>query len=325
MKKDKYLDISLIVPVFNISSVVEKVLESIKIQTYPIREIIVIDNHSSDNSVDLIKKFIKNNKRMKIKLIERDRTYGISSSYNLGAKLSKSKYIVSLHSDSVLPTRNEIKKLVKPFEKDSKVVASYPFVVHTRNVWLKYNFWQKCLFGTVYGTERPSMNGKFDCYRKTDFLQIGGYDEKKFSPHIGTEDADMHHRLEKRGKVISSRARVVHVHGIDKNYSLKDWIARRKFLSVSYGRYIKMHANDMGLEVLLFFVNPLLVTCALLGFINYLFLVPVLLFPFIYFRKMFFDPAIFLNPRIILLPFILYFLIFYESFWLLESILFKKL
>ncbi len=324
MNKKNIIDISLLVPVYNVAPLINKVLESIKKQDYPIREIIVIDNHSSDNSVEVVKRFINKNRQMKIKLIQRDKTYGISASYNLGAKLAKGDYLISLHSDSILPTSKEVSRLIEPFLQDSNVITTYPLVVHPRDVWLTYNFWQKCLFGTVYATENPSMNGKFDCYKKSAFLKIGGYNEKRFHHGMGTEDADMHHRLGKEGKVVATKARVIHLHGFEKNYSLKDWIARRKFLSISYGRYIKMHAKDMGIVTGIFFIKPLLLASFLLGFLNPIFFLPVIFFPFIYFHRMFSDTAVLKNPRIVLLLLVVYFLIFYETFWLFESILFKK-
>lgn len=324
MKKEQILKISLLVPVYNVSTVIEKVLLSIKKQEYPIKEIIIIDNHSSDSSVDLIKKFIKKNKQMPFKLIEQNKTYGLSTSYNLGAKLAKGDYIVSLHSDSILPTSKEITRLVKPFLNDQAVIATYPFVVHLRKTWLTYNFWQKCLFGTVFGTERPSMNGKFDCYKRSVYLQIGGYDEKNFNNGMGTEDADMHYRLKKEGKAVATQARVIHLHGFEEKYSLKDFIARRKFLAISYGRYILMHAKDLGMKIGIFFIKPLIMLSVLL--INYypVSLLPFILFPFVYYRRMFREKTALRDPRIIALPFIIYYLIFYESFWLFQSILFKR-
>lgn len=324
MKNKQVIAISLIFPVYNVSTVVEVVLESVKTQEYPIHEIIIIDNHSSDNSVALIKAFIKKNKEMPIKLIEREKTYGISSSYNLGAKLAKTEYIVSLHSDSLLPSPKEITKLMEPFLQDTAVIATFPLVVHTRETWLTYNFWQKCLFATAFGTESPSMNGKFDCYKKSVYLQIDGYDEKKFNHSLGTEDADMHHRLEQQGKVVATKARVIHLHGFEKNYSLKDWVARRKFLAVSYGRYVSMHTKDMKFNTIFFMLKPLLVLATIAGFIYPVFFLPILVFPFVYFQKMFTDRAVFGNVRIFALPFILNFLVFYETYWFFYSIFLKR-
>lgn len=312
-------------PVYNVEGILLEVLESIRIQKYPIEEIIIIDNKSTDNSRKNAKEFKERNKNLVIKIIERDKTHGISSSYNLGAKLAKSKYFVTVHSDSKLPKNNELDKLMSPILKDTNVIASYPIVVHPKNVWLSYNFWQKCLFATVAGTEANSLNGKLDCYKKETFLKIGGYDEKRFSHFIGTEDADMHLRLKKEGKVAPTNARVLHLHGNDKNYSFKNWIDRRRFLSQSYGIYLKIHAKEMGTELIFFMIKPFLVFLSFLSFFNIIFIFPIILFPFFYMKRMFLEPSTLKDSRIVTLPFIIIFLIYYETYWMLKSLFFFRI
>lgn len=325
MVSNKKLKVSIIVPIYNVQSILYEVLESIKKQKYPVSEIIIIDNKSTDNSLEIAKKFKAINKNLVIKIIERDKTYGISSSYNLGAKLAKSKYFVTVHSDSKLPKNNELDKLMSPVLKDPNVIASYPIVVHPKNVWLSYNFWQKCLFATVAGTETNSLNGKLDCYKKETFLKIGGYDEKRFSHFIGTEDADMHLRLKKEGKVVPTNARVLHLHGNDKNYSFKNWVDRRKFLSQSYGIYLKIHAKEMGTELIFFMIKPSLVFLSFLVFFNIIFIFPIILFPFFYMKRMFLERSTLKDPRILFLPLILIFLTYFETYWMFRSLLFMRI
>ena len=324
INKQSQIPVSIIVPVYNAETILFDVLESIKKQKYPIGKIIIIDNKSTDNSLPVAHLFKKKNKKIDIKIIHREKTYGISASYNLGAKLAKSKYFVTIHSDSKLPTEYELSKLMSPILKDPEVVASYPIVVHPKNIWLTYNFWQKCLFATVAGTEANSMNGKLDCYKKETFLKIGGYDEKRFSHFIGTEDADMHHRLAKEGKVVSTKARVIHLHGNDPNYSMRNWIARRRFLAISYGKYLQFHAKDIKVEIVFFLIKPFLAFSTLLAFINIIFILPLLAFPFIYMYRMFIGRSTLRDPRILTLPFINIFLVYYESFWMLKSFLFMR-
>lgn len=322
---NKQIPVSIIVPVYNVEGILLDVLESIIRQKYPIKEIIIIDNKSTDSSLSVARTFENKYKNKKIKIIQRDKTYGISSSYNLGAKLVKTEYFVTLHSDSTLPTENEISKLMAPALKDPDVIAAYPFVVHPMDVWLSYNFWQKCLFATVAGKENPGLNGKFDCYKKEVFLKIGGYDEKHYSHFIGAEDANMHLRLKKEGKVVPTEARVLHLHGNNPDYSLKDWIDRRKFLAISYGRYLKIHAGDIKTDIIFFLIKPALVFLGFLSFISPFFIIPLVIFPFIYLRTMFLNKVTLLDPRILILPFIVIFLVFYETYWMLKSLFFIRI
>lgn len=269
-------------------------------------------------------KFKKVNKELDIKIIKRKKTYGLSSSYNLGAKMAKGDYLVTLHSDGKLPTKGELRKLINPFLKDSSVVATFPFVVHPRKLWLTYNFWQKCLFARVVDKEILSGNGKFDCYKKDAFLKLGGYDEERFAHTVGAEDADMHLRLKKEGKISPTKARVIHNHGVDKNCSLKDWLARRRFLAISYGRHLQLHLRDMKMQAFVFFIKPLLAFTSILSVWHLFFLVPVLLFPFIYMPRMFREPSTRNDPRILFVPMILIFFIYYETYWMLRSLLLMR-
>lgn len=326
MKRNINLSISVVIPMYNVESIVYEVLESVSKQDYPILEFILIDNHSADNSVRVAEEFKRDHKNLKLQIIKRKKTYGLSSSYNLGARRAKGDYVVTLHSDSTLPSRGELRKLVKPFLSDISVVATYPILLHPKDIWLTYNFWQKCLFARSVETEIPSMNGKFDCYKKSAFLKIGGYDEKHFSHFMGTEDADMRLRLQKEGKIIPTKARVIHLHGVDKNYSLSDWIARRKFLAISYGRFLRLHARDMKQEILAFLVKPLIaLTTPILSLIHPMFLFLLLVFPFVYAPKMFMERSTISDQRITMLPFIIIVLIYYETFWMLKSLLFFRI
>lgn len=322
----KQSTITIIVAIYNVESVLESVLQSIVSQTHPVAEVLLIDNRSTDRSVAVAERFIRRHKRVSIRIIRREKTYGISDSYNLGAELAKTEYIVTLHSDALLQTRYELSHLMKPFEKDPHgYVAAMPIVVHRKKEWDQYNFWQKCLFAHVVGSEQHALNGKFDAYKRVVFLSLGGYDTKHFSHFIGSEDADMHFRLKKAGRIAKTNARVVHLHGGDPSYGLHDWIARRKYLTIAYGRQLELHAKDMGLYSLVpFFVKPALALVSILALWNWVFILPLVLFPFIYMYHMFTDHLSRKDPQIMMLPFVVIYLVFAETLWMGYSIVFNR-
>lgn len=320
----KVLSISIIVPVYNAENVLWSSLSSIIRQDYPFQEIIIIDNHSLDNSMRIANRFKESHININIKIVRRKKSFGVSSSYNLGAKLAHGDYIVTFHSDSLLPSGQELRKLIRPFVDDIDVIATGPLLVHPRKIWLKYNFWQKCLLATAVGTEISSGNGKFDCYKKAIFINLGGFDEKRFTHSIGTEDADMNLRLAKIGKIVKTDARVIHNHPSEPMYSLNDWIARRKFLAISYGRHLQLHLKELKFALIYFLLKPILTLISLLIIFNPIFIVPIFLFPFLYMPKMFIEPSTLKDPRIFLLPFIIVLLVYYETFWELKSLFFMR-
>ncbi|MEK7060629.1 MAG: glycosyltransferase [Patescibacteria group bacterium] len=317
--------ISVIIPVYNVESILKEVLVSLIIQTYPIEEIILIDNHSDDKSVKVADEFIRTHKKIAIRIIKRKQTYGLSHSYNLGAKETKSEYIVTLHSDSMLPTKFELSRLMEPLIKNTvDYVAAMPIVVHRKQEWDTYNFWQKCLFAQVVGKEQHSLNGKFDAYRRVVFMSIEGFDIKNFNHYIGSEDADMNFRLASRGKIAVTNACVVHLHGKDANYSMQDWMKRRKFLAISYALQIRLHWRVMGVGFIPFLVKPMLVVLTVLSFLYPLLVLPLIIFPFWYMRTMFIDSVSRRDRNILLLPIVVICLVFLETFWMTKGLFVRR-
>lgn len=91
------IKISIIVPVYNTEIYIERCLESIICQNFKDIEIIIINDASTDNSLEKIKKFLLKDKR--IKLINKEKNEGLSSARNSGIKISKGEYILHIDSD----------------------------------------------------------------------------------------------------------------------------------------------------------------------------------------------------------------------------------
>jgi len=102
MKLEKL--VSVVMPVYNSEKYVAEAIESILNQTYKNFEFIIINDASTDNSLDIIKNFAKKDKR--IKLISNPKNYYISKSRNVGINLAKGDYIITHDSDDIsVPTR----------------------------------------------------------------------------------------------------------------------------------------------------------------------------------------------------------------------------
>lgn len=76
--------ISIILPVFNGANYINKCLGSLRLQSYKNYEVIIIDNNSNDNSIDLIQNFISLNKNIKINFLKNYTNIGFIGSINLG-------------------------------------------------------------------------------------------------------------------------------------------------------------------------------------------------------------------------------------------------
>jgi len=97
-----------------------KLIDNIK-EYRVINEIVVVDNKSTDKSVENLRK-IKN-----IKLIENEENYGFSKAINIGSKYLIDKYkecyIFISNSDIRISSEDDIKELINTFDKNIAVVG----------------------------------------------------------------------------------------------------------------------------------------------------------------------------------------------------------
>jgi glycosyltransferase involved in cell wall biosynthesis len=99
--------ISVIMPVYNSEKYLAKAIESILNQTYKNFEFIIINDGSNDSSVEIIKKYMKKDKR--IILIDRKENKGIVYSLIEGINQARGEFIARMDADDVsLPKRFEI-------------------------------------------------------------------------------------------------------------------------------------------------------------------------------------------------------------------------
>lgn len=100
IKKDYsfYNSISVLMSVFNSEDWLKYSIESILNQTYSKFEFIIINDGSTDNSLDIIKKY--KNLDSRIKLIDQ-KNIGLTKSLNKGLKLAETKWIARMDADDV--------------------------------------------------------------------------------------------------------------------------------------------------------------------------------------------------------------------------------
>lgn len=89
--------ISIILPVYNGENLIEKCINSILEQTYQNWELIIINDASTDNTINVIDTLCKDDSR--IKLINNEENYGVSRSRNLGIEEAIGEYITFIDAD----------------------------------------------------------------------------------------------------------------------------------------------------------------------------------------------------------------------------------
>jgi len=181
----------------------------------------------------------------------------------------------------------------------------------------------KYLLARAVNKKSPGMNDKFDCIKKSSFLQIGGFNTKFYGHNIGVgaEDADLHISLKKIGKVSLSEASVTHLHYLNNDYTFTDLAENRKLLARSYGRIARMRWRETGPAILVFSIKPILSILLLISLVYPLIFLIVLIFSIWYMKRMYLTIQNLREPLMIFLPLITIYFIVYESFWSIESFL----
>lgn len=184
--------VSVIITCFNSEKYIEKCLKGVLNQTYPIKEIIVIDGGSSDNTPKILSKF---SKYKKIKIIVQPKNFGLAKDRNTGILHSKSELVAFLDADCV-PHRNWLKELVKNIN-GNVVGASGRLIEKYKNTL--GDRWRVQHMSQDAGRKKIELNylpGNNNVYLRNVLIEVGMFDEYF---KTNGEDVDIGKRLREKG------------------------------------------------------------------------------------------------------------------------------
>lgn len=184
--------VSVIMGVYNCAKTVADTIESIQNQTFTDWEFVICDDGSADNSVEIVKEYAKNDKR--IILIQNEKNRGLPYTLNRCIENSSGEYCARMDADDLCdPTR---------FEKQVRFLDEHPqygFVSTRMKRFDEEGFYDlKKSAGVVAPTKMDLIKGS--CFshaasmiRKSSYEAVGGYRD---IPQIqGDEDYDLWFRL----------------------------------------------------------------------------------------------------------------------------------
>lgn len=105
--------VSIIIPTYNRAHLIGETLDSIVAQTYTYWECIIVDDGSTDDTVDVIHKYIEKDARFQYHIRPRDRPKGGNAARNYGFEVSKGEYIQWFDSDDLMYNDLLLKKVNK--------------------------------------------------------------------------------------------------------------------------------------------------------------------------------------------------------------------
>lgn len=187
--------VSIIIPVFNESAVIERCLNNLLDLKYRKFEIIIADDKSTDQTKVIVNDYIKRHPGAPIKLVRKKKNGGRGAAINLGVKHAVGEIVMAYDADCLLE-RDALHRLVKHFaDKSASAVAANVRILYDGSVLgllqqLEYlvSFRSK-KFNTVTNSE-VIIGGAGASYRRSVLLACGGFDER-----MKTEDIEFSMRL----------------------------------------------------------------------------------------------------------------------------------
>lgn len=157
-------ELSIIIPVYNVEEQLPSCLESVINQSFKDTEILVIDDASSDNSAEIVRKYAQKYKN--IKPVFFDRNTGVGHIRNYGIELSKGRYIGFVDSDDWIDLEY-YHKLLGAIKRDRSQIAICGIKTEYNNfksceIRYKYSF-HNCIDNAIALKLLTKSQG-YDCY-----------------------------------------------------------------------------------------------------------------------------------------------------------------
>ncbi|MEQ8927626.1 MAG: glycosyltransferase, partial [Fulvivirga sp.] len=181
--------LTIIIPFFNMGNYINEAVDSVVNCTYPNKNILIIDDGSTDiRSIEALKKIELSGK---VKVVRKENE-GLSATRNFGANIANGEYIAFLDADDK----------VEPsyYEKAIKLIRKYNNVSFV-GCWASY-FEGSDISWPSFNPEPPYLlahnmiNSSALVYKKNDFLSSGGNDRQMI---YGMEDYDSVINMVKNG------------------------------------------------------------------------------------------------------------------------------
>jgi len=229
-------EISVIIPVYNKEKYIQNTLESVLRQTFTDFEIIIIDDGSTDDSMDIATSF----KHPAIRIF-RQKNQGVSMARNKGASLAKGNILAFLDADDLwLPEHLEtLKKLSNKYPEAGFFATAYS---------IRYNHQlKKDFIGNFdktyhlipkfyqYSYEFPLFFTSNFAITKEVFLKTGG-----FKTGIHAEDTEYFLRLAYRNLLgYATKITMIHLHKTENSLATSYSIDKKTQLLKSFTQFEK--------------------------------------------------------------------------------------
>lgn len=229
--------VSVIITSKNEGDVIGNLLGSITKQTYKNIEVILIDNNSSDKTLDIARKYHK----VKVYTFGPER----SAQRNFGAQKAHGKYLLFLDADMEL-TSNVVASCVEVAEKGGIAGVVIPEQSIATNFWGKIKAFER----SFYNESGDPIMDAARFFSKDVFFEVGGYDETITGP----EDWDLSDTIRKKGyKVGRSKEKIYHH---EQTITLIGLFKKKFYYGLSADKYLRKQKVAVFSPKTVYFLRP---------------------------------------------------------------------
>ena len=231
--------ISVIIPTYNEESVILDCLTSLAKQTYKDYEIIVVDDGSTDKTLEIVKN---------VKILQQ-KHLGPGAGRNLGAKSAKGDILVFVDADMTFD-ENFLKMLIKPIlaGQSKGTFSKDEYVSNWDNVWARcYNLNEGWENKKRHPKNYPSTQKVFRAIKTSEFFKVGGFtaggynDDWSLSQKLGyeatiAEKAIFYHKNPEKLVEIFNHAK---------------WVGKRRYKLGVFGYMIALVRSSLPVSVVI--------------------------------------------------------------------------
>jgi glycosyltransferase involved in cell wall biosynthesis len=205
MTTNNKIGVSIVIPVRNGAQFIKETLSSISKQTYSEIEVIVVDDGSTDQTVEIVKKFMKEDSRFRI--VANSGGSGQEHASNYGISLTSSDWIANCDADD-LWCEDKLQRQIDYRDnwKDEMpllMLGTAAYLINEKgavvgslgtrpNTLEEYHHMRK-------HDEYFMLNNSSVFFKKSAFLDVNGYRED----YTGAEDTELNSRIAERGVVMN--------------------------------------------------------------------------------------------------------------------------
>lgn len=197
---------SVLVPAYNEEQFVSSCMNSLVSLLYTDKEIIVIDDASTDHTIQIVERFLDKG----VILVRREKNGGRAAALNSGLQIATGDVIITTDADTVVPA-DWMQRFKSHFEQPGVVAAGGTYQAQNKDKPLANvtSVLDQILNGVFKKSLVPNkLSGVNSAIRRDALLDLGGFNENSW----WSEDSELGWKLSRIGKVVYDPKNIVSTH-----------------------------------------------------------------------------------------------------------------